>query len=129
MAVRPSRFLPSRLPGRAMLPGLAVLLGVGAALIPAAAPAQQQGYGQTLGTSPMERQLFDADPRSGKSGGSLLDSTNPLDLMNTIRRNSAMDDATPPASAIDQALREFDSQPAGPAVPAAPASGLRLQGP
>lgn len=122
MAARPSWFHPS------VLPGLAMLLGA-AALIPTAAPAQQQGYGQTLGTSPLEKQMFDPDPRGGKGGGSILDSTNPLDLMNKIRRGSAMDDATPPASAIDQALREFDAQPAGSASPAGPASGMRLQGP
>lgn len=124
MAARPSSFHLPRLPGVMLL-----LAAAAAALNPADALAQQQGYGQTLGTSPLERQLFDADPRGGKGGGTILDSTNPLDLMNMIRRSSAMDDATPPASAIDQALREFDSQPAGPALPAAPASGLRLQGP
>jgi hypothetical protein len=111
--------------GRWPMLRLAALLGVITALIPAAASAQQQGYGQTLGLSPMERQMFDTDPRSGKGGGSLLDATNPLDLMNMIRRSTSMNDATPPASAIDQALREFDSEPA----PGAPASGLRLQGP
>ncbi|MFM7362731.1 MAG: hypothetical protein ACKO25_13120 [Cyanobium sp.] len=111
------------------LPRLAALLISAVALIPVAAQAQQQGYGQTLGTSPMEKQMFDPDPRGGKSGGSLLDSTNPLDLMNMIRRSSAMNDATPPASAIDQALKELDAQPKGSAAPAAPSSGLRLQGP
>jgi hypothetical protein len=102
---------------------LAALLGSAAVLLPVAAAAQQQGYGQTLGTSPMEKQMFDPDPRGGKGGGSLLDSTNPMDLMNKIRRSTAMDEATPPASAIDQALRDFDSQPA------APVSGPKLQGP
>lgn len=120
---------PTRSPGDRLPLGLAALLGASTALIPAVASAQQQGYGQTLGLSPMERQMFDADPRSGKSGGSLLDSTNPLDLMNMIRRSTSMNDATPPASAIDQALREFDSQPARTAAPGTPASGLRLQGP
>jgi hypothetical protein len=108
------------------LPCLAALLAAGVALIPAAAPAQQQGYGQTLGTSPMEKQMYDPDSRGGKGGGSLLDATNPLDLMNIIRRNSAMNDATPPSSAIDQAIKELDAQPKG---SAAPSSGLRLQGP
>ena len=43
---------------------------------------------------------------------SILDATNPIDLMNRIRRSTALDDATPPGTAIDQALREFDSQSA-----------------
>ena len=89
--------------------------------------AQQSGYGQTMGSSPMEQQLYDSG--TGKpSGGSILDSTNPLDLMNKIRRGTAMDDATPPSSAIDQALRELDAQSApprpAPGVAPGPATSL-----
>ncbi|WP_254217291.1 hypothetical protein [Synechococcus sp. CCY 9618] len=86
-------------------------------LLPAPeARAQEAGYGQTLGTSPMERQLYDYGPgTSGSSGGSILDSTNPLDLLNKLKRNTALDDATPPSSAVDQALREFDAQVTTPA--------------
>lgn len=80
-------------------------------LAAAPAPAQQAGYGQTLGTSPMERQMYEGG--SGRpNSGSILDSTNPIDLMNKLRRSSAMDEATPPASAIDQALQQFEAQPA-----------------
>ncbi len=79
---------------------------------PAAALAQQQGYGQTMGTSPMERQLYDSNPSGGSGGGSLLESGNPLGIMNTIRRNSSLSDATPPSSAIDEALKAFDAQSA-----------------
>jgi hypothetical protein len=93
----------------------AVIPAAGAALLTApllAAPpalAQQAGYGQTLGTSPMERQMYDGG--SGRpNSGTILDSTNPLDLMNKIRRGTAMDDATPPASAIDQALQQLEAQ-------------------
>ena len=75
------------------------------------ARAQQAGYGQTLGTSIQERQLYDYGPgRSGSGSGSILDSTNPLDLMNKLKRSTALDDATPPSSAIDQALRAFDAK-------------------
>lgn len=78
-------------------------------LCDAAAHAQQAGYGQTLGTTPMERQLYDGG--TGRpSSGSILDSTNPIELMNKIRRGTAMDEATPPASAIDQALQQLEAQ-------------------
>tara|TARA_Y100001968_G_C19212808_1_gene645638 strand:+ start:287 stop:607 length:321 start_codon:yes stop_codon:yes gene_type:complete len=36
--------------------------------------------------------------------------SNPMELMNLIQRSSAMDDATPPSDAIDQALQLFDEQ-------------------
>ncbi len=85
--------------------------GALALLMAGEARAQQAGYGQTLGTSIQERQLYDYGPgKSGSGSGSILDSTNPLDLMNKLKRSSALDDATPPSSAIDQALREFDAK-------------------
>ncbi len=87
-------------------------------LAAAPAPAQQAGYGQTLGTSPMERQMYEGGTGRPNSG-SILDSTNPIDLMNKLRRSSAMDEATPPASAIDQALQQLDAQ----AAPTGPVSG------
>ena len=91
------------------------------------ASAQQTGYGQTLGTSPQERQLYDSGP--GGKGDSILDATNPIDLMNRIRRSTAMEEATPPGSAVDQALKEFEAQTAPPRAGAAsPGSGL-MQGP
>ncbi len=90
------------------------LAWLGAVLLLAAAGApvraQQAGYGQTLGTTPMERQVYDGTGKPG--GGSILDSTNPIDLLNKLRRGSAMDDATPPSSAIDQALKDLDAQSA-----------------
>ncbi|MFM7265868.1 MAG: hypothetical protein ACKOZW_09835 [Cyanobium sp.] len=96
-----------------------------ALLCPLVARAQQQGYGQTLGTTPMERQLYDADPRGGSAGSSPLESGNPLDIMNVIRRNQSLSEATPPASAIDAALKDFEAQ----ATPAPGGSSLRLPGP
>jgi hypothetical protein len=107
------------------------LLGATAAALlapvldPSAALAQQQGYGQTMGTSPMERQLYDSNPRGGGGSGSPLESGNPLDILNAIRRNSSLSDATPPASAIDDALKEFDARP----VPAPAPAGPKLPGP
>ncbi|MEB3264365.1 MAG: hypothetical protein VKJ66_08350 [Synechococcus sp.] len=75
----------------------------------APALAEPQGWSQPYGMSKQERDLLDYGPGSGK-GDSILDSTNPLDLMNKIRKGSALDDATPPGDAVDQALRDFDAQ-------------------
>jgi hypothetical protein len=92
------------------------------------ATAQQAGYGQTLGTSPAERQLYDygsSGTSSGSSGGSLLNTTNPIDLMNKLRRTTALDDATSPSSAVDQALKELEANSAA----ASRASSPSLKGP
>lgn len=94
---------------------LAVLLAsplLGLAFASGSALAQQQGYGQTLGTGQQERELNFGTGPSRNSGG-ILDSTNPIDLMNKIRRGTALDDATPPGDAIDAALRDFHQQTAG----------------
>ncbi len=37
-----------------------------------------------------------------------IDLTNPMELMDRLRRASAMNDATSPADAIDEALKAFD---------------------
>lgn len=86
-------------------------LVLGTHQLPAA--SQQAGYGQTMGTSPAETQIYNYDPASGnRTGGSSggLNPTNPLDLINKIRKGTAMDDATPPGDAIDQALKDLDAQ-------------------
>jgi hypothetical protein len=111
--------------------GRSNLAPLGLAFLALAAPlapvrAQQTGYGQTLGTSPQERQMYDGSS-PGKQN-SILDATNPIDLMNRIRRSTALDDATPPGTAIDQALREFDSQSA-PAAGGASGPTQTLKGP
>lgn len=105
------------------------------ALLTAAAPAppanaQQAGYGQTLGTtSSPERQVLDQGPGGSNRGGSLFDAANPLDLMNRLRRGTALDDATSPGDAVERALRDFEAQSTGPAsTPGAGPSGL-MQGP
>ncbi|MEB3257908.1 MAG: hypothetical protein VKN83_06265 [Cyanobacteriota bacterium] len=97
-------------------------LGLASPQLPAA--AQQAGYGQTMGTSPAESQIYNYDPASGSrtgggSGG--LNPTNPLDLINKIRKGTAMDDATPPGDAIDQALKDLEAQ-TGPQAGAKPVS-------
>lgn len=65
------------------------------------------------GMSTQEKQIYEYGP-NGTNGsskpGSILDSANPIDLMNKIRRGTAMDDATPPGDAVDAALRELEVQ-------------------
>jgi len=66
-----------------------------------------------MGSSPMEQQMYNYDPGNGsRPGGSSsgLNPANPLDLINKIRRGSAMDNATPPGDAVDQALKELEAQ-------------------
>ena len=92
----------------------------------ASAQAQQAGYGQTLGTTPQERQIYGTG--SSGAGGAPIDAKNPLDLINQLRRSSAMDDATPPSTAVDKALRELETT-AVPSRSASPAAGAPLKGP
>lgn len=108
LRVRP---LPQRRLRPGPIPAFLAVATLSSPLLLTAAPAaaQQAGYGQTLGTTPMERQLYDSGTGRPNSG-SILDSTNPIDLMNKIRRSTAMDEATPPASAIDQALQQLEAQ-------------------
>ena len=84
------------------------------------------GLSQPLGVTPQDRQMFGNGSSSGSGVGpagssSGIDITNPIDLINRIRRSTALDDATPPASAVDQALKALEAQ-SGPA-PAGQASG------
>ena len=74
------------------------------------------------GMSVQEQRFYDYGPggtNSKPKGTSILDSANPMDLMNKIRKGTAMDDATNPKDAIDAALKELDAKPkpAGPSAP------------
>ena len=60
-----------------------------------------------LTQTPEERELFNTLPGEAQDGG-ILDATNPMELMNRLRRATAMDNATPPSDAIDQALQALD---------------------
>ena len=60
--------------------------------------------------TPQERQIYSPDS-AGSAGGSVLDATNPMDLLNRIRRSGAMDDATAPSDAVDDALKAYQQQP------------------
>jgi len=98
--------------------GLNTLCKLGLAALPIAllslttvvdrAEAQLSGDYQT----PQERDLYNTVPGNNDKG-TILDATNPMDLMNRLRRSTAMDDATDPSDAIDAALEalEQDSTP------------------
>jgi hypothetical protein len=94
------------------------LLAVGVLL---AAPARAD---YSSGMSVQEQRFYDYGPNGSNGtpkGNSILDSANPIDLMNKIRKGTAMDDATNPMDAIDAALKELEAQaPAAAASPSAP---------
>lgn len=73
--------------------------------------ADLKGYGQTISSPQQEREL---DYGTGSKGSSVLDATNPIDLMNRLRRATALDDATSPGDAVDAALKDFHSQSTSP---------------
>lgn len=87
-----------------VLPGLGLVscLFLGALLAPGSARADY-----ATGQSKQEQQFYDYGPSSGsgKGGGSILDSTNPMDLMNKLRKSTAMDDATPRATPLTRPSR------------------------
>ncbi len=74
-----------------------------ATAIPGGAPAQVDAPYQNR----EEREIYG----DTNNNGSVLDAANPMDLMNRIRRSTAMDDATPPSDAIDAALKAYQNQP------------------
>ena len=100
----------------------AALLAGPASVTPVA--AQQQGYGQTLsGASSGSNDPASMGSGMGK-GNSVLDSVNPIDLMNKIQRSQAMDEATPPRDAVDAALRDFAAQSGSGSSAGSGAAGL-----
>ena len=58
-------------------------------------------------TNSEEREFYETIPGQGKQK-SILDATNPLELMNRLRAASALDNATSPSDAIDDALKAFE---------------------
>lgn len=105
------------------MPAVRVLIACALVAVGSApALAQEKGYGQTISSPQQEREL---DYGTGTNrGGSVLDSANPIDLMNKLRRATSMDDATQPSDAVDAALKDFHSQPAKPAS-ASPAATVK----
>ena len=110
---RSMRFLRSGQHSQRRLMPVLQVAAIAAGLIAAdgIAAAARADYKGNLSTQ--EQQLYDYGP-NGSNGsskaGSILDSTNPMDLMNKIRRGTALDDATDPGDAIDAALRELEVQ-------------------
>jgi hypothetical protein len=104
----------------ALAAGLLAAPGLLAAVLPVA-PARADYTG---GMSVQEQRFYDYGPNgSGGSskGNTILDSTNPIDLMNKIRKGTAMDEATTPTDAIDAALKELEVQAPAPGLsPSAP---------
>lgn len=88
--------------------GRFAILGL-VATMPHLAPAQAQN---TFGQSVQEQQIYDNSPTGRPTG--VLESGNPLELMNKLRRGTAMENATTPGDAIDQALRELEPPPSTP---------------
>ena len=109
--LRRRRTAPATRRWSAVVPGLGLVscLCLGGLLVPGSARADYAS-----GQSKQEQQIYDYGPSSGKGSGSLLDSANPMDLMNKLRKSTAMDDATPPGDAIDQALKLLNSPPPPP---------------
>ena len=105
----------------AVAAGVASVFGVASVAGVGAARAQEKGYGQTISSPQQEREL---DYGTGTNrGGSALDSANPIDLMNKLRKATSMDNATNPGDAVDAALRDFHSPPAAPASASPAATG------
>ena len=92
--------------------GSALVAALVAAAVPLlAASSARADYNNSLSTQ--EQRLYDYGPggsNGSTKGNSILDSANPLDLMNKIRKGTAMDDATNPTDAIDAALKALEAQ-------------------
>ncbi|WP_094554566.1 hypothetical protein [Synechococcus sp. 1G10] len=74
-------------------------------------PVQAQSSSGSFGQSIQEQQIYDNSP-TGRPSNGILESGNPLELMNKLRRNSALDNATQPGDAIDQAIKDLEAQAA-----------------
>jgi hypothetical protein len=86
---------------------LAALALLSLPLASSAALAQTNSFGQSI----QEQQIYDNSP-TGRPSNGILESGNPLELMNKLRRNSALDNATQPGDAIDQAIKDLEAQAA-----------------
>ena len=78
-------------------------LSIFAALTPAIADLAEEGR-----ELPKEREIHNTFSRDQKNG-SIIDATNPMDLINRLRQATALDNATRPSDAIDDALKALES--------------------
>ena len=85
--------------------GFTLVGSIGAAGGWMAPPARADGFGS--GMSVQEKQIYDYGPDQNKG---VLGTSNPIELMNRIRRGQALDNATNPGDAVDQALKELDAK-------------------
>ncbi|MDA7622934.1 hypothetical protein N8645_00215 [bacterium] len=95
----------------ALRPHLLGFISVLSLVAPLEVLAQESPMSSGYKPSP-QRDVFQTVPGQ-KDKESVLDATNPMELMNRLRRANAMNDATPPSDAIDAALKALESsQPA-----------------
>ena len=95
----------------ALRPHLLGIISVLALVASAEVLAQESPMGSGY-QSPQQRDVFQTVPGQNDQE-SVLDATNPMDLMNRLRRANAMNDATPPSDAIDADRKALESsQPA-----------------
>ncbi len=93
---------------------LRVTSGLAFAICSAMLPVCPDAQSQTTMSQPTvlerneDRDIYNTLP--GESKKSVLDVTNPMELMRNLRQATSMNDATDPVDAIDEALREL-SQP------------------
>ena len=95
---------------------LRVTSGLAFAICSALLPVCPAAQSQTTMSQPtvlernQDRDIYNTLPGESKKKGSVLDVTNPMELMRSLRQATSMNDATDPVDAIDEALREL-SQP------------------
>ena len=99
---------------RSLALGAAALIAAGSAWLAPSARADALGGGLSV----QEKQIYNYGPDQNKG---VLGTSNPIELMNRIRRGQALDNATNPGDAIDQALKELEAKSgsAGPQTPGA----------
>ena len=97
------------------MPSIQRLMALSAAVVTwgTAAPVLAQSQAPMTGyQTPAEQEIYNTEP--GKPKGSVLDATNPMDLLNRLRQATSMSDATDPVDAIDAALKGWEAQTPAP---------------
>ena len=97
------------------MPSIQRLIAAGAVAVTCGAGATGLAQSQAPMTgyqTPAEQEIYNTEP--GKPKGSVLDATNPMDLLNRLRQATSMSDATDPVDAIDAALKGWESQTPAP---------------
>lgn len=85
------------------------LLGCPIALIGTSTTTVRAFAEPSGGFTSSNRQSEFYDTLPGGDKGSIFDATNPMDLINRLKRATAMDDATSPSDAVDKALKALDA--------------------